>query len=632
MSSPIDSGTNKKSLRAEVNEQAAQAAHNESPLDPTVYLDHDQDSTDTISTLSATSSNHTAAVYPFVLPLKGEKVSVSAANNCSLLNIRSIIFKALFESAFFGALLVIPSLMVYFMTEDSWYNFLIKPWNTPHAHFSSVIEFVRVSVHVAMIYAAWVIVDAATRVIPLTVRRSWHPLKTPLPNAIKTSLAGWKAARSSIKVACFGLVALILTDILVFGSSKLIHSATKLSQSTNTLIESFWELIEKALMAFAALSTLILGQKIIMQKVTKSYRKQALASRIIRSNFKFGILTRLFRQSNLGSIDARRSIALSTAREALHLSEDGVVELSKDTAGINLSSQSRAESLASSLWTRVCPYGRDYLVLEDFNLYFTPEDSPDAFAVFDVNGTGIVNSVAWAEAISSIWTERCNLKSSVRMSDQTLKALENLINSVILFFWTLSVLGCVSPHGQNFVLSSAGFVVAFGFIFKSTCERIFKSFIFVLVEHPFDIGDTVIVEDTRYIVLGIELFTSTLKRVQDGTVTYIPNNLLSESYIYNEQRSDLTIESMLVTIPSKTSVSILGSLQANLTAFLSKSFPNFTGSLNIHPIETQDSKMNVRVECKFQDIYKVEKDLKIARKNALSEQIQLSLKNQGINI
>ena len=301
-------------------------------------------------------------------------------------------------------------------------------------------------------------------------------------------------------------------------------------------------------------------------------------------------------------------------------------------AGIRLTSQQRADAIARALWPRVCPFAREYLVLEDFRPFFTTEDAPEAFAVFDLNSTGIVNEATWIAAVIEIWNERRNLQSSVKMSDAALVNLESIIMGFICTIWGMSVLGCISPGGYAFLSGLGGVIFGFGFLFKDTCERIFKSFIFVLVEHPFDIGDMIIIDKTHYDVLEMQLFQTTFKRISDSAVTYIPNNTLLTKYIYNEQRSGLTTESLLVTLPSNISISVLGSLQSRLGVFLSENFSTFTGKIKISPIEVFEGKMNIRIEFKFQDCSNLEKEVKIARKNTLSDQIQAYLQEHSISV
>lgn len=633
------------SLRREIESLEATEVRNESPLDPAIYMENENSGVDTPQ-----APNYDPINSPIIFRDSISHASSSPArsnnllteflptttkgafndNSCSLLNIWSIMFRSAVESLFYGSLIILPSIVTFLFTSPPWYNFfVIFDQNTP------TIEFIRISFVTAAIYATWVITDALTKIIPLIVRRSWHLLKIPLPNSIKSSLAGWKSSRKNIRFALASVLSLLFIDLFVFGNSKLLTSATQNTTELLSGLTSKSDWIEKALIAATAFSILLLLKKVIMAGVTNSYRKEALAPRIIASNYKFRVLTRLFRQTDLSVIDARKSLFKESARDTLHSSqeeEDDTVEIIKDTAGIHLISEERAQSLASTLWASVCPIDRDYIVSDDLRSFFTADDALEAFAVFDSTRVGIVNCQTWKESVVAIWTERCNLQNSIRMSDKTLRILESIIGTIFNFLWALSVLSCVSPSGYTFISSTAGIVLTFGFLFKDSCERVFKSFIFVLVEHPYDVGDAVIIDKTRYSVIKMDLFVTTLKRHQDGTITYITNMALVNKYIYNEERSGISTDAMLVTLPSHIPLSALGNLQCKLHSFLSETFSGYAGNVKINPIEVQNDRMNIRVECQFQDSGEIEQEVKVARKESLSNKIQHVLNEMSISI
>ena len=220
-------------LRKEVEELDNLSERNESPLDPAVYEEPNNDSSLSILSSSLKSPETAPTIFPFTLPrLEGDKPT-RIDRSCSLLNIWSILFKAAVESFVFGCLLVLPAFIAYMTTESSWYNFFTRRWDKMDKLFiSPVMEFVRYAFLTAVLYSLWVLTDAVTRIIPLIIRRSWHLLNMPLPNAVKMTLSGWKAARKSISLALFGLIGLVLTDLIVFGSSKLVSDASDLTYST----------------------------------------------------------------------------------------------------------------------------------------------------------------------------------------------------------------------------------------------------------------------------------------------------------------------------------------------------------------------------------------------------------------
>ena len=66
-------------------------------------------------------------------------------------------------------------------------------------------------------------------------------------------------------------------------------------------------------------------------------------------------------------------------------------------------------------------------------------------------------------------------------------------------------------------------------------RKVFKSLIFLLVEHPFDIGDTVIIDKIRYTVSKCACSKQLLRGFRFFNHVHSQHVLFSK-YIYNEQR------------------------------------------------------------------------------------------------
>lgn len=590
--------------------------HPEPPLDPAVYRDPDElrpASTVSSGSIASAASSRSRG---FVLRGKADYFDES----CSAGRIGTILGVAVLESLLFGLLLLIPMIAVMLGTTHPSSN-------------QAPGDFVRGSLFIALLYGTWVTLDATFRVLPLVIRRAWHMTKTPLPNALRTTLAGWKAARGHVAASVFGLIALLLFDTLMYRGTALIQAVTPLATETLHGLSRHAEWMERALLCLCALALVLLITRFVMQKVTAAFHREALAARIRASNLQFRVLTRLFRQTDLTTLDARRSIARDTARDLLRSDDDEAIEMARDTVGVRLTSESRVRQVAASLWGAVCPHTRDYLVMDDLRAFFAAEDASVAFSVFDRRRVGIVNAGDWTDALLAIWRDRENLRTSVQMSGRTLAAFETILRGSLLTVWLVSTLWLFNPRGYAWLASTAGLFLTFGLLLRDSCKRVFESFIFVLIEHPFDVGDRVIVDKTRYVVLLVEVLTTVLQRDSDHAIAYIPNHILATKYIYNEARSGIAVDSMLVTLAASTPLSLLAKLQARLHVFLQETAPHYTGSVAIIPVEMEHGRgrMNVRIESRFSDpAGELEQDARIARKESVSLQVQTLLQELGI--
>lgn len=598
------------SLRKEVDQLSEQR---ESPLDNQIYKEADENK------------------------VKAEKLLESMQEayfdvNCSLLKVASMVAAAVFEALGVGVLLCLPAALAFLFTEEkqySYYNLFVVKYglkDDAKLPMNSVMEFVRFSILSASIYGCHVLLQAAARVVPLLIRRSWHVLKTPMPNSMRIFLAGLRSCRSYIAFAALLLCTLALFDIFVYSGSALASLAIdKKLFPASSGYTSFGRFTERLLIALSMLSLMILICQWLMHIVTQEYRKAALAIRIDESNRKYQIIAQLVRLTALGSIDARRSLKREKLRNQLQASRDELIKLTPDTAGLHLKNQEAARTLARKLWTAICPFGRDYIVAEDLRAFFSdPVEAKESFDAFDEGETGLINATVFEASMVGFQQQRANLQASVQMSDQTLGILSHVLSALIGLIWISAVVWLYNQDSYPLFLSLGTFIFTFSFLFKDTAKLIFDCFVFILAVHPFDIGDSIIVDKQAYKVISIGLFSTKLERESDGTYAHFPNGQLAGKSIFNRERSVIVTDALMIMLPSSPSLSGIAALQARLKAYLEANFAAFTGKVAIVPLEIDPSadKMSVRVECKFSDAQVTEREARVLRKEKINAKLQ----------
>lgn len=599
-------------IRKEVNDRLSEASQRSAPLDAEVYRE--------ASPTAKSSTDNFLKTYQASQLLQED-------NDCSMSNIMTEISLDILEVAGYTVLFCLPAILTVLCTSGDPYDpFSIKYGDPAHeAIMTAPMEFLRFSILTALIYGCHVLLNTAARVIPLWIRRSWRILRKPFPDSLKMTLAGWRAARSYVCFAAFACCCMTLFDTWIYHGSALAALSTGLnSLAIEQGFTSSGQLAERLLLAFSALSLLMLICKFMMHFITQAYRKTALATRIAESNRRYYILARFVRLCALGNIDARSSLNRELLRQKLHHSEgDELVQLAPDTAGLNLKDEASARSLANRLWTHVCPGGRDYIVPQDLRRFYSdPVEAGEAFATFDELEAGIVNSRAFEAAVVGFWKQRSNLHASIINSDATLGILSNSLMGVSIVIWIYSVMWLFNQNSLKFAFSLGTFALSFTFLFQSTAKLIFDCFVFILATHPYDVGDAVIVDKKSYRVAEIRLFSTLLRRDSDGAFEYFPNGSLAKKNICNPERSGIAVDALMITLPANTTLQQLARLQSLVRTFLHDSYASFTGSVTVLPVEMDISgSMNIRVECKFGDADEIERDARIARKEVLSHKI-----------
>lgn len=119
------------------------------------------------------------------------------------------------------------------------------------------------------------------------------------------------------------------------------------------------------------------------------------------------------------------------------------------------------------------------------------------------------------------------------------------------------------------------------------------------MKHPFDVGDRVNINNLEYQVNKISLLYSVLKRIDNGTVVGIGNQVLASAYIENVSRSQAMKERIQISISPDTTWDEIELLRVELEKFVTDetNSRHFQPGINIELMNFQDLKaMDLRLE------------------------------------
>lgn len=332
--------------------------------------------------------------------------------------------------------------------------------------------------------------------------------------------------------------------------------------------------IEIGLVLLAIFSSVLAIEKYLMQMVALSFHRMAFSSRISESNHQFSYLLKLYEAVKFG-----KPRVLSSTSSVNLLDIDSSADLSFDK-GLHLTSVHRAKSVAKLIFRTLLPGGdsnRDYLVVEDFVKW--TNHPQETFACLDLDNSGKLFANEIEEAVIEIYNTRDSLCRGLKSNGKIVKKLDGL------FLFIAFVLGGIlsSPIfdvGTGKLLAALGVLsTGFGFLFNSTAKSCFESLLFVFIQHPFDVGDRVLIDDENFVVDDIEIFTTKLIR-WDGVAVYITNSTLCSKTILNIRRSDDQLESLALKLKGDTATESLLTFREELKKELQKDTSNFTGEVD----------------------------------------------------
>lgn len=321
------------------------------------------------------------------------------------------------------------------------------------------------------------------------------------------------------------------------------HLAASTIQLAMTLAHNspqFW--ITRTLTGLAVYILLVFVQKLLLQRLAVYYHTRSLADRIDTNNF------------------AHKA----TRRLKKHF---------RSESSAHLHSSSGELQTGELLFRGICPPGQDpqtyKLTAGDLAPFLAPDDAQRYFSILDTETSGDLTQAEFNRAIQGLYRERDALDSAIIDQSRIFARLDGVLG-VVMRLLGLLILLAVLEMPLEIIFSTIGATIgALVFIFGSSLEEAFKSIVFIIFAHPFDVDDRVIIDEVEYRVKEVGLWSCTLSGPENRTV-YMTNASLSGASIVNLRRSPSQREAHTITILPGTPLSNLQILEEKINRFLAQ--------------------------------------------------------------
>ena len=373
-----------------------------------------------------------------------------------------------------------------------------------------------------------------------------------------------------------------------------------------------WEItMNKVLISFFVASTLNFIEKIIIQLIAISFHLRTYEDRIDINKFQIGSLTKLYEyskekiamddsdfedQTPLGPGSGARTPmqylneAQKKTRTALGKVGDAAGKVAGDFTGkavtksthprqlvlLLLSSPAQSQVLARRLYRTFAQEGAETISSEDLKHAFENDEEADsAFAMFDKDMNGDI-SMAELEAVCvDIGKERKSITASLKDLDSVVAKLDGVLLFFVLVASILVLLSLISTSAAGVLTSAGSAVLALSWLFATTAQEFLASCIFVLVKHPFDVGDRVTIygntgammKGDDYLVKEISLLYTEFKKME-GQIVQAPNSYLNTLFILNMRRSGGLAEAVPLTVKFGTTLDQIDELRSRLLEYV----------------------------------------------------------------
>ena len=373
-----------------------------------------------------------------------------------------------------------------------------------------------------------------------------------------------------------------------------------------------WEVaMNKVIISLFTGATLNFGEKIIIQLIAISFHLRTYADRIEINKFQIGSLTKLYlyskekiamedsdfeerTPSGPGS-GARTPMQLLNEAQKKTQSVFGKVgdvagKVAGDFTGkavtksthprqlvlTLLNSPPSSQVLARRLYRTFVREDADTVVAEDLKHAFdNDEEAESAFNMFDKDMNGDI-SMAELEAVCvDIGKERKSITASLKDLDSVVAKLDAILLFFVLVVTILVFLSLISTSAAGVLTSAGSTVLALSWLFSTTAQEFLASCIFVLVKHPFDVGDRVTIygntgamlKGDDYLVKEISLLYTEFKKME-GHIVQAPNSYLNTLFILNMRRSGGLAEAVPMTFKFGTTLEEIDELRSRLLEFV----------------------------------------------------------------
>jgi small-conductance mechanosensitive channel len=256
-----------------------------------------------------------------------------------------------------------------------------------------------------------------------------------------------------------------------------------------------------------------------------------------------------------------------------------------------------ARKRAAKLW-KYMRTDRAYLEANDLRVYI--ENEEDVVAVIELlrkSVRGPPSTAPLAEfsfgekalrrSIHTFLNEVLMIVKSMQTVETALNKIDWLLSATILFIIGVGA-SVLFGNAIQFLLTMTSFISAAAFVFSTTAKNTFESLIFLLLLHPFDVGDRVFINLTTHfpstgqtipntmsgsdaldnlVVVEMHLLSTVFER-WDGVRCYVPNYVLATKPVFNIRRSGPIIEMQRIQISYATPLSKLDELRTRLDQYV----------------------------------------------------------------
>jgi small-conductance mechanosensitive channel len=270
-----------------------------------------------------------------------------------------------------------------------------------------------------------------------------------------------------------------------------------------------------------------------------------------------------------------------------------------------------ARKMAKEIFEALCPEGREYLTKDDFAGFVPPDALDDSYYVFDHDRDGEVTKLEFRNTIVDIFSEQRNLAQAIADADMAISKINSIAVTAMWIGVSFAAMIACGIAVENMLTLSLSTILGINVIIGDVVRSVLASIMFIIVNHPYDIGDIVLVgppDDSEILVVQqVNLLTTIFKRWNSQEL-YFANHILVEKPVTNLSRSPDQWERVDFVLPSTVNEQQLDSIRDSFADFFRENNADFFSTFDMRAIVAADSgkadsdleyiKFTIRVRCR----------------------------------
>jgi hypothetical protein len=228
-----------------------------------------------------------------------------------------------------------------------------------------------------------------------------------------------------------------------------------------------------------------------------------------------------------------------------------------------------AHALARRIWMSLVPVGRDALTAQDIAEVLGPfrkEEAENYFKILDEGELGDIRLSEMEWTVAEAGRVRNNIYRSMHAADHCINTFDCVMAYFITVFWVPTL----KEIQETVKFLTFGFAFAIG----HSVNHFLAGCIFILFDHPYDIGDRIELwsgqqnQSISLTVVRTSLLYTVFKRIDTWTELQAGNQWLQQCRIENVSRSGANRQAITTHVDVNTPFKDLQALKSELETFL----------------------------------------------------------------